>query len=640
MFDPAVSSKEVFAKRKIGALDEAYEMGVKLVALNNQDEWNIKALSWCLIDLIKREAGNNNLPLVDLYIAELQSLEISASDEILSKHVASAVQLANPNARLIQQAKNFSKSGDHQQAVNLYTQLLQHEPENAELRTSLGWEYYRLAKIQFGAERVNVGAVKQILNYYLQLNAARPSLLHSLILGLGDKLIGESNFNLVAFIKIWGIENLRDDDFKPYVDPSTSNTYSSLAEKVILHTSKQAVEQIDTTMLTALLPLLDKAIFGSADSIWLKMNKAKALSSLGQSSKAFDLALEVTKQKVGDYWAWELLGNIQKNISFENAFSCYCRALSVNPKEDFVGKLRIKLAVMLAEKELYAEAKYEVERVIQVKKEAQQKVSKDALLLQNQVWFTSVDAAKDNQKLYSNNIAIAEALLFSNMPWLDACVGNMFSLKDQPHKKRQIVYVQTDATKEPVEVALPVGRYAFSGIELGAGIKIKGEADSVGRFNVYQIGARSSVKIWDVFPERIAVIDHINTQKQLMHVVIQRGMDAVIPFDKLPKKYSVGETIAVKISRSQTKQGTKFRVVEVKDTAKEASNLIKKTFKESVRVSNGLGFTDSDIFIDRSLVNTHNINDDNVVEGVAVINFNKKHSTWGWKALKISSASQ
>ena len=50
-----ITSKEVFAKRKEGAIDEAYKMALELMAAPQVDGWDQKAFGWCLIDLIKRE---------------------------------------------------------------------------------------------------------------------------------------------------------------------------------------------------------------------------------------------------------------------------------------------------------------------------------------------------------------------------------------------------------------------------------------------------------------------------------------------------------------------------------------------------------------------------------------------------------
>ena len=45
------SSKEVFALRKEGSLDEAYTMALEIIEADPNDEWNIKAIAWCLYDL-------------------------------------------------------------------------------------------------------------------------------------------------------------------------------------------------------------------------------------------------------------------------------------------------------------------------------------------------------------------------------------------------------------------------------------------------------------------------------------------------------------------------------------------------------------------------------------------------------------
>lgn len=68
-----------------------------------------------------------------------------------------------------------------------------------------------------------------------------------------------------------------------------------------------------------------------------------------------------------------------------------------------------------------------------------------------------------------------------------------------------------------------------------------------------------------------------------------------------------------------------------------ANSSIVKKFKAEVRVSNGLGFTSDDIFIDRPIIEKFGIEDGSIVEGIAVQNFNKKKSVWGWKAIRIEN---
>ncbi|GHY87965.1 hypothetical protein VCSRO169_3514 [Vibrio cholerae] len=50
-----------------------------------------------------------------------------------------------------------------------------------------------------------------------------------------------------------------------------------------------------------------------------------------------------------------------------------------------------------------------------------------------------------------------------------------------------------------------------------------------------------------------------------------------------------------------------------------------------------MGFTDDDIFISPLLMEQHGVNDGMLVKGTAVLNYNKKKMSWGWKALKINN---
>lgn len=58
--------------------------------------------------------------------------------------------------------------------------------------------------------------MRQLLNQYLKLSAIeRPSLLHSLLLFLVVRKYAKlPDFNFTAFLKLWGVENLRPEDWK------------------------------------------------------------------------------------------------------------------------------------------------------------------------------------------------------------------------------------------------------------------------------------------------------------------------------------------------------------------------------------------------------------------------------------------
>ncbi|GGP55353.1 hypothetical protein GCM10009347_22680 [Shewanella algicola] len=127
----------------------------------------------------------------------------------------------------------------------------------------------------------------------------------------------------------------------------------------------------------------------------------------------------------------------------------------------------------------------------------------------------------------------------------------------------------------------------------------------------------------------------MNEAKKLVHVIFDRGVDTVIPFSKTPGQLSVGDSIKAKLSKSKTKHGTKYQALTIAKSDEQASTNVLNEFSDDVRISNGLGFTSTDIFIDRNLVEGCGVEDGDIVSGKAVLNYNKKRSSWGWKAIVI-----
>jgi tetratricopeptide (TPR) repeat protein len=210
------SSKEVFALRKEGSLDEAYAMALEVIEADPNDEWNIKAIAWCLYDLTKRSISQNDYTTAKTYVEHLEALQINEFDEILLKSVEHAKVLASPEKRIILQAKEKSKQGNHQEALTLFRQAIQQFPNDIDLNTQFAWELQKEGKIIFDAEKVEVQKARQLLADYIKLKNERPSQLHSLFLRFADKITDREEFNLISFLKLWNLNNLREEDFEPF----------------------------------------------------------------------------------------------------------------------------------------------------------------------------------------------------------------------------------------------------------------------------------------------------------------------------------------------------------------------------------------------------------------------------------------
>lgn len=629
-----LTSKEVFAKRKEGDIVEAYSMALELVNSNPHDNWNIKALVYCIIDMLKQAVNRNDFTTAQNFAADLSRLDIDKNDEILTKSVNSAKQLADPQKKIISEAKALSKQGRHNDAVNAYRTALGRFPNDQNLHESLGWELYRVGKSLFEAEKIDLYPAKQLLAEYIRLHNERPSLLHSLFLRFADKLIGNEGFNLVAFLKLWDLNNLTEEDYQPY-EADNGKTYPSIAEKVIQHAAKDALSKKQTADVAYILPFIDKAIQKFPENFWLTYYKAKLLHLIGQNNAALEFSISVTKTKVNEYWAWALLAEILLDLDREKAFSCYCKALLCRGEDKFLANVRIKFAELLIEKSLYPEAKYEIDKAIESREKEGWKITETLMNYQNSDWYPGTTASQNNQNLYRENTELAEALLFDSMPWLDATVGDMFTLSNKPNKPKRKIFIALAGKQTPLEIIVPENKYNFKSLSVGEGIKIKGELDQESRFQIYLIDKRETVDKWDIFHEHIGIVDHINHEKKIAHFIIDRNINGILRFSDFPIKFTMGDSLALRLSTYENDRGVRHTVLTCRQTEKEPQNNITKQFNSSVRVSNGLGFTDDNIFIDRPLVERYGIEDDDVISGLAVLNYNKKRSTWGWKAILV-----
>lgn len=629
------TSKEVFARRKEGAIDEAYQLALQLMASPEADEWDRKAMGWCLVDLIKRDAQAGHPENLAHYRYELESLQVAADDEVLQKGIRNALLLCNPNGPLIKQAATLSKEGRHAQAVALYRQAGRLGPLDTQVQTNLGWDLYRHAKLLFDTEPVDFGTIRRNLHDYLKLDVEKPSLLHTCFLQLAAKLASQEKLNLLKFLPLWGLQHLRAEDYQRH-KAEDGKEYPALAEKVIQQAGKEAAASGDAQDLNYILPHLDAAIERFPDNVWLKLDKAKALLGLDRHDDALAFGMAVTKAKANDYWAWELLGDIVALTDPATALGCYCRALCCPADDKFTGKVRLKVAQSMIETQELSAAKLEVQTVLRQKQREGQRIPEAAERIASQPWFASMPANDSNADYYRAHAGAAESLLLSQLPWITANLGDRFVIPDMENKPKRRLFIQTQS--DPLEVSIPEWKLEHMGLAAGDGLRVKGEFDEKNRFQIYAIEARPTLNRWDVFPTRVGVVDHVNPEKQVLHFIVDRMIDGVLPLAELPRSFKPGDAIAVKVSKRSTDKGTMYRVLQAEATHEKPSAQVCREFNEAVRLSDGMGFTDSDIFVPPPLVVECQLLDGQKVAGAAILNFNKKRRSWGWKAIALDAS--
>ncbi|MDH0690462.1 hypothetical protein N5D09_20425 [Stutzerimonas stutzeri] len=627
-----ISNKEVFAKRREGAIDEAFKMALELMAAPQVDDWDRKAFAWCLVDLIKRDVKGGDLENLPHYRSQLESLAVDPGDDVLSKGVRHALSLCNPFGQQISEAKGLSKSGQHAQAAAIYRKVWMNGAADQEIQTSFGWELYQHTKALMAGENFSVGEVKRNLSDYLKLEIEKPSSLHSRILQLAAKLAGQDKLKMLAFSRHWNLQHLREEDYDRY-RAEDGREFPSLAEKVIQQAGKDAAATDDADGQVYMLPFFDSAIGRFPDNVFLKLNKAKLLLALGRHEEALAFGIAVTKAKSNDYWAWGLLGDIVSQKDPDAALGCYCKALTCPAEDKFTGKIRLAVAERMLEASDHAAAKHEVEAIVRAKEQEGYKIPEAVASIAAQDWFAGVQAKASNRDYYWLHAKSAEALLFNDLPWIDACLGETFVVPGRENKPKRKAFLKTGSI--PAEVSIPESKVARMSLAAGDAVRIKGEFDEQQRFNLFVLERRPGATAWDVAPELLGVVNQVNEGKQVIRYIVSREINGEIPMSALPCAFSEGDAIEVQLVRYVSKRGAQYRVLAAKASEKVPGDLLRKDFTEAVRVSNGMGFTPSEIFIPPPLVVRCEIEDGQQVTGTAVQVYNKKRESWGWKAVSI-----
>jgi len=100
----------------------------------------------------------------------------------------------------------------------------------------------------------------------------------------------------------------------------------------------------------------------------------------------------------------------------EKKFACYCKALSLKTSETSLVKFRLSFASLLIEKELFSEAKTEIEKLVSVRLAQGWKIPDQVKQWQEQDWYITAKSKSDNSLLYKKHLKLAEDILFQDIP--------------------------------------------------------------------------------------------------------------------------------------------------------------------------------------------------------------------------------
>lgn len=165
---------------------------------------------------------------------------------------------------------------------------------------------------------------------------------------------------LLDFIDWWNLDNLTPEDYNP-VKLQNGKSVMSLAERAFIAKSKALLGQSDLGKIEEFLPQIDKLMNDHPEMTYPGYFYGKLLLALGSTSgEALKVIVPFAKKKASEFWVWQLISDVFTNDE-EKQLACLLRAVNCKTKEDFLGKVRIKLADFYIKRNQYDLAKNQID---------------------------------------------------------------------------------------------------------------------------------------------------------------------------------------------------------------------------------------------------------------------------------------
>jgi len=636
-------SRDVFSLRKEGKPREALELARQVFAQTPSDSWTIKAYGWSLHDCLKlAQDAHDAAELRSLY-QEFSRIEIPAEDDILLGARENWKARIPPEgggqslADMLKQAKDASGKGNRQEALNICRNAVKKFPDAPQARLSLGWEIQRALGDLVGQEDVDGQAVRRLLQEYGRLqHIEKPGNLHSLILLRAAQAAQKGKFStFIGFLRWWDTSNLQPDDFERFTPDDADRSFDSRVEHVIKGIHKSASAEHNSENIRWAAEFVGQHYETFPEQEWFPYYYGQLLVQTGDLENARELILPLVRKKRSESWAWRTLGETFPDGEEDKRLACLCRAaLCKTQNEGFVWRRHFFLGKLLLSMGHIPEAKYETAKAIAIRKAEGWSVPGDLAEMEAAQWYQEAEPPQNNSALYRKHAPLADEIIYTDLPDLDAVVVHQLERRDDRPGRTFIGYLDGNTFRE---IGVKTKQFdCLKQAEVGVAVSLR--IDSSGNHPFVVSVKKRAAESWDIIEPQIGVVKHINRDKGVTSVALGRDAFCLFHHDRFPAIRSVelGTVVAVK-TRHDAKRDI-LRALSFAATDQDPPASFCKQFAGRLSVNDGgrFGFVDHDIYVPGELIDPNGLTDNDLIKGLALMDFNKRRNQYGWRAVKAA----
>lgn len=654
------TARDIGEVRKSGRPLDALRAGQALLAQSPEDRWMRSAVGWCFWQLTKEALSRGDSAQAQAFLRDFDQLQIPRDDELIHQKVDQLRSNATPWGAAMAQASAASRARRLDEALSHWHRVQMALSEAGEecapaddvrerFRTGYGWDLHRAV---YEAQQNRDGKrMAELLRIYSRLGPARPSVLHSRML---SRVLQATDYfgDLLPFLQWWDPQNLRDpEDFQGEAKDD-GTPWPSLADTLTKALSQASNQPQGSEFLPWIAEVLRGLEPKLADSLWPTYWLAKVYLRLGQRVEAQPRMLAVVRAKSTEAWAWMYLARTFGPHEDEAALACHARAAQLAGQTPMFSTCRIQLAKALIGAGRMAEARCELEQARAVESRDGSGASRP--LTQLLAETEGVEATKpDNRRLYAELADTATELITGNLPWWPAVISRV----SRREGKRPLYFasVLEPESQAPVEALLPGALLRLLGDPRpGTPVEVRLE-ENCEKPRGAAVRARDGVP-WDILPEEAAAVESVNPAKGILHVIVNRGRDALVHRDAWagPNDLTAqvpGDVVWVRLAPPHRGDLHTARVARPAPEPPEVPILrtLDGTFSaprpkggspetEETSAPPPFGFVGCnglDFYVGRALIAEHGLVHGSPVRGLGLY-APKPHSTqWDWKVVRI-----
>lgn len=388
--DPIDEAKQL---RKMGKQQEAFNAILPYLQANQDDEHAVITFGWIMYDYLKMSEGN-----MDQYINNLRIL--------------------NDNAVISFESHSF----------NVFTT----NDSKKTLVNSILWSIRRVVmKGELFANKVLPqllrfcgNEAKFIENRGLYGNS-EASASRSLIKEITRKL---NDSNYLVFMDTFGFDWFDHGDLQKthFTNDNGEKVEVRPLAEVVLNFHAKKLLSLDIYMTTeqrlhSLIDVLNTHIRKNPSFEWLPYYKGKLLMKVNRKDEALETVTSFARTKSKEFWVWDLISEL---VNDDEKFNCLCAGIICKSKPDMIVGLQEKIIPILVEKEMFSNAKFELDELISTRSKKWGKISQQLVKWKDERWYIEAKSAETRDALKEYAVK-AEEILYQTLPFTDIFVTHI-----------------------------------------------------------------------------------------------------------------------------------------------------------------------------------------------------------------------